>query len=218
MKFLSPLVSVTIDDGWKSAYTYALPLLKKHHAKATFYVITGAFDEPHRLSRDQVRRLASIGHEIGAHTRNHLRLENVPSSREKRDQIVWCQDDLSDLGILAETFAYPYGEYDETYKRLIKEEGFTAARSVIRGYNDRTTDKFLLRVQGIRNTTSIEEMKGWVDEVRRNSLWLILMFHQIDYSNSNFATTPELFDEILSYINLHWVEIDVVKNIAHLLG
>jgi len=67
-------VVLTFDDGWKSVEG-ALPLLKKHGFKATFFIITGAADGrfgPDYLSWPQVESLAHDPQfEIGSHSVTH---------------------------------------------------------------------------------------------------------------------------------------------------
>jgi len=52
-------------------------------------------------------------------------------------------------------FAYPFGEYDKRVISTVKQPGFSGARSVIRGFNDRTTDHYLLRCQAVKVTTPV---------------------------------------------------------------
>jgi peptidoglycan/xylan/chitin deacetylase (PgdA/CDA1 family) len=67
-------VVLTFDDGWKSL-DEAVPLLKKHGFKATFFIITGAADGrfgPDYLSWPQVEALAREPlFEIGSHSVTH---------------------------------------------------------------------------------------------------------------------------------------------------
>ncbi len=37
---------LTFDDGYKDDVTQALPLLRRYHDKATFYLISGTIDSP----------------------------------------------------------------------------------------------------------------------------------------------------------------------------
>lgn len=41
-----PRVAVTFDDGYLNNLEFALPLLKKYEVPATFYIVTGALDNP----------------------------------------------------------------------------------------------------------------------------------------------------------------------------
>src|SRR3954464_13407154 len=50
-------VLLTFDGGSAGQYTRALPLLRRHHFVATFFVMTVVLDKPGWLTSGQVRRL-----------------------------------------------------------------------------------------------------------------------------------------------------------------
>jgi peptidoglycan/xylan/chitin deacetylase (PgdA/CDA1 family) len=54
-------VLLTFDDGFASQYTRALPILRRHHFVATFFVMTVVPDKPGWLSRREVRALDHAG-------------------------------------------------------------------------------------------------------------------------------------------------------------
>ena len=60
---------ITVDDGYVVASPNILPVLRRHHMVATFYVITGRYHEQGFLNEAQVRRLDAAGMDIGARTR-----------------------------------------------------------------------------------------------------------------------------------------------------
>lgn len=63
------IVVVTFDDGYESDYTYALPILEKYGAKATFFVFGGAIGKKEYMTKEQVKLLsASKCAEIGNHS------------------------------------------------------------------------------------------------------------------------------------------------------
>lgn len=64
-----PLVALTFDDGpTAEGIDAVLPLLKHHHAKATFFLIG------ERVQTPLVQRIVAEGHEIGNHSFNHHRM------------------------------------------------------------------------------------------------------------------------------------------------
>ena len=68
----SKAVAITFDDGWR-ADIEAEKLLLKYNQKATFYILSGAFDDPSYLSKADLQSLSANNNvEIGAHTQTHF--------------------------------------------------------------------------------------------------------------------------------------------------
>ena len=73
------LVVLTFDDGVKSQYTFAAPILCECGFNATFYVTEGLnflTDKTRYLTWEEVRELHDLGFEIGNHTRQHKSVAN----------------------------------------------------------------------------------------------------------------------------------------------
>jgi peptidoglycan/xylan/chitin deacetylase (PgdA/CDA1 family) len=105
-------VLLTFDDGSAGQFANALPLLRRHHFVATFFVMTVVLGKPGWLSRGQVRALDRAGMTIGAHTWDH---SAVPAY-QSRDWQVQIDDPTRALGDLVghpiRLFAYPFGLWD----------------------------------------------------------------------------------------------------------
>ncbi|CAN7362529.1 bifunctional polysaccharide deacetylase/glycosyltransferase family 2 protein [Arthrobacter sp. LjRoot14] len=73
-------LALTFDDGPDPVWTpQILDVLRKHHVRATFFVVgSAAIDNP-----DLVRRIIAEGHEIGVHTLTHTDLGTAPSWRRE---------------------------------------------------------------------------------------------------------------------------------------
>ena len=71
-------LALTFDDGPDPVWTpQILDVLRKHHVRATFFVVgSAAIDHP-----DLMRRIIADGHEIGVHTLTHTDLGTAPSWR-----------------------------------------------------------------------------------------------------------------------------------------
>lgn len=66
--------------------------------------------------------------EIGGHTRDHPHLSKIPSERQKSEIVNNIQDikkglELVGLEYQITSFAYPYGDFDERVKKILKENG-----------------------------------------------------------------------------------------------
>src|SRR4051812_30649626 len=102
-------VLLTFDDASAGQYTQALPILRRRHFVATFFVMTVVLGKPGWLTRGQVRALDRAGMTIGAHTWDHSAVPGY-SGRDWRTQIDDPTRDLSGLvGHPVRLFAYPFG-------------------------------------------------------------------------------------------------------------
>lgn len=60
---------LTFDDGYESDYKYVLPILEKHNAKATFFIVGSMLNSPFYLTDSQLKKLADSPYaEIGNHS------------------------------------------------------------------------------------------------------------------------------------------------------
>ena len=101
----------------------------------TGYGIIGTFYIPRASKRitpmQKVDLLAlAAKHEIGAHTVNHAHLTLIPQS-EAKTEIEGSKFYLEDItGKKINMFCYPFGEFNEDTKQIVKAGGFIGARTV----------------------------------------------------------------------------------------
>jgi peptidoglycan/xylan/chitin deacetylase (PgdA/CDA1 family) len=120
-------VLISVDDGYVDGLEEILPVLRRHHMIATFYIITGRFHEPGFLTAGQVRRLDAAGMDIGAHTRTHVSLPAL-SGAALISQVAGSRHDLERvLGHPVDFFAYPYGVFTPAVVSAVRRAGFVLA-------------------------------------------------------------------------------------------
>ena len=84
------VIYLTFDCGYENGNTEPiLDALKKHDAKATFFVV-GHFLE---TAPDLVKRMANEGHAVGNHTYHHLDMPTISDMEDFRKEM----DDVADL-------------------------------------------------------------------------------------------------------------------------
>ncbi len=116
------------DDGHDNNW-FVYQEMKKRGMTATFYVISQRLE----LTPAQWKQIDDDGFEVTAHTRTHPDLRGV---RDLAAEITGSKHDIElMLGHPVRTFAYPYGKYNETIKRVVRESGFEMAVSTNGGYN-----------------------------------------------------------------------------------
>jgi peptidoglycan/xylan/chitin deacetylase (PgdA/CDA1 family) len=129
--------AITFDDGWRSQYDNALPVLIKYHIPATFYIYTGVIGSPAYMTWDDLQMLVAIHMEIGDHTKTHPRLTKI-DPRNIHEELVQSKHVLEKhLHVPVTDFAFPYGNYNATIIEYVKNAGYISARTSNPGtYND----------------------------------------------------------------------------------
>lgn len=90
----------------------------------------------HILGWDALRRLASEGVTLGAHTRNHPIMNHL-SSAEIQAEVMGSRQDLTrEIGFVPLTFAYPSGIYNQEVVKVVERAGFKLAFTTERGINN----------------------------------------------------------------------------------
>ena len=104
------VVILNFDDGRKSQYTQAKPILDKYGFKATFYAVCNYLDNKKGyMSWKDIETLYKEGHDIGSHSMNHAHLEKL-SKKGVSFEVAQSKKCFEDHGINATTFAYPFNE------------------------------------------------------------------------------------------------------------
>ena len=129
-------VAITFDDGYRSVYAEAYPLLKQRQWPFTIFVNTGAIDAGSGAvaTWDQLREMSANGASIANHSIDHKhllqRLAGENSAQWHRR--VAADINQAEARILAEVgqsyrlLAYPYGEYSAKLQLLLKSLGYAA--------------------------------------------------------------------------------------------
>jgi peptidoglycan/xylan/chitin deacetylase (PgdA/CDA1 family) len=139
-----PGLILTFDDGLRTHYDVAAPLLEEHGFVGWFFVPLQFVDTPveqqvafaraHRIqasapppdgriamSWEELRDLVRRGHVVGCHTRTHLRLADGTPPELLEDEIVAAKTDLeARLGGSVEHFCWVGGE-EGSYSRAAAE-------------------------------------------------------------------------------------------------
>jgi peptidoglycan/xylan/chitin deacetylase (PgdA/CDA1 family) len=125
-------VTTSWDDGHRLDGRLSA-LLKNYGIKATFYISPRdhEFSAAERLTDAEIQKL-SESFEIGAHTMTHPRLDKISDS-VAREEIVASKRYLEKLlNKTIVSFCYPGGRYTKSHPPMVREAGFSYARSVRR--------------------------------------------------------------------------------------
>ena len=88
------------------------------------------------LNWEELRELAREGVTLGAHTRTHPILTQMPLPKA-RMEIRGSQEDLhQQIGKVSPIFCYPNGTYNEAILRVMRDEGFLLSLTTEDGFNN----------------------------------------------------------------------------------
>jgi peptidoglycan/xylan/chitin deacetylase (PgdA/CDA1 family) len=142
---------ITIDDGYRSGYSHAWPILKKHGYPFTMFIYTNFVKgQPNAggqsLTWEELAEMRDAGVDIQSHSVAHqnLRAKTGKYQREFPTYEDWVRHEMVDskkmleqrLGIAVNCFAYPYGNHSEFIRKAAQEAGYEAAFTV---YGQRLT-------------------------------------------------------------------------------
>ena len=160
---------ITADDGYRDNLTRMLPLLEQYDMKATVYVVSNEthnrWDADHPtnpdtkvplLTEDEIRALEASGRvEIGGHTLSHAKLDEVPEAEQRREIIENKQALEAILGHPILSFAYPFGNLNDSAKQQAIAAGYQFAVATDSGPRAMHRDPFQIRRIGIFPRTSV---------------------------------------------------------------
>lgn len=110
-------IVLTFDDGWKSNYLPAMPIMRKYGLSATVFVVSGFVNTEGYMSWKQLNEMYEAGFSIQSHTAGHRAL-NLLSDAEITDELGRSKAVLEDnLGVRVDFLSAPHGMID---KRVIR--------------------------------------------------------------------------------------------------
>ena len=129
-------VLITFDDGSRSCYTRAYPVMRPLGFTATVFIVGSHIggqatwdrnplrSEEDLLSLEEIRELIREGWEIGAHSMTHGRFTQLPMEVVDRE----IRSSKTHLDKIFSTsvgsFCYPYGSYAPAHTQVVQSAGF----------------------------------------------------------------------------------------------
>ena len=147
---------ISFDDGWKSQYEVAWPIMKKFGYPFTMFIYTegvrgGSLGGGGAITWEQLAEMRDNGVDIQAHSATHQDLREghtitlaSPGGKKTRTKLTgpqyeqWVQNEVvgskelleQRLGIKVNCFAVPFGNYNEHVKKLARNAGYEAMFTV----------------------------------------------------------------------------------------
>jgi len=151
-------VLLTFDDGYSDFLSEAVPVLRRHDFSATMFLVaerigqTALWDAEYGdcaplMSWEEIKSLQALGIEFGAHSCIHKKMTQMESGELAEDTRRTREILEEGLGVQVPTLAYPYGDQNESVRRIVGEAGTTAAVTTEEGISKLGDD--LLRLPRI---------------------------------------------------------------------
>ena len=162
-------VVLTIDDGYRSTYEVAFPILRKYGFHATVFLYSDFVGAPDALTWPQMKEMESSGLvSIQPHSKTHANLTlRLPgeSDAKYRDRMRAEVDSpirlIQDrLAVASSAYAFPYGDVNDTVVDLLKRQGVHIGVTVTPGGNGFFAYPFMLRRSMVFGGDSIEVFKS----------------------------------------------------------
>ena len=164
-------VLITMDDGYRSVYKIAFPILKEYGYTATLFIYTSFVGvSKMAITWDQLREMKAYGCIIGSHTINHSDLSQPKEGETESQFIARIKAELNgskqilDKKLAQNTYflAYPYGYYDQRSMQMARAAGYKMAMSVKRGGNPFFANPLILR----RDQILQKDMQSFISRLK----------------------------------------------------
>jgi peptidoglycan/xylan/chitin deacetylase (PgdA/CDA1 family) len=147
-------VVVTIDDGYRSTYDIAWPVLRKYKFPATVFLYSDFVGVPDALTWAQMREMVASGLvDIQPHSKTHANLtirqpdetEARYRERVKRELDGPIEAIRAQLGAKSVAFAFPYGDVNDVVVGELRARGVALGATVTPGGNAFFAPPYMLR-------------------------------------------------------------------------
>jgi peptidoglycan/xylan/chitin deacetylase (PgdA/CDA1 family) len=167
----SKAIVITADDGWKSVYTYMLPIIKKHNVPVTLFIYPQTISEgKNAMTWEDLKELQQTGlFDIQSHTYDHpnfkktkRRLSAASYEKYVDMQLTKSKKILEEkMGKQITLLAWPFGIYDDYLEQHAAKAGYDMAfsidyRSANKSYKPMAQPRFMIiEAQTMQTFTSI---------------------------------------------------------------
>jgi peptidoglycan/xylan/chitin deacetylase (PgdA/CDA1 family) len=155
-------VVLTIDDGYRSVYEHAWPVLQEFGYPFTVFLYVKATENKHwnYMTWDQAREMKAAGVDFQNHGYAHHRLVDRPDDMNDADYLSWIRADLAvSTRIMSEEmqerpqfYAVPYGEYNQAVIDTTRSFGYEAILMQDPGSISQDSDVFSMPREPILGT------------------------------------------------------------------
>lgn len=151
-------ISITIDDGYKDSID-GIEILAEKNIPFTIYITSSLINKNNYMNSNDIYNISLINNcVIGAHGHNHLRLAEHDPQIQKTELKKSKHIIENIIGKSINTFSYPHGSFNTNTIEIAKQLGYQSAASSIKGFNNKSTNKFMLKRSEIIASDNISEL------------------------------------------------------------
>jgi peptidoglycan/xylan/chitin deacetylase (PgdA/CDA1 family) len=216
--FREPIITITFDDGWKSIFTEAFPLLEEFGVNTTQFIASGVIDLPSYMSAGQIKAMQAGHHEIGSHSDTHARLPEL-DALSLEHEVSGSKTLLEAIfGHEIEGFASPYSEHNATTEAVIKT-AYSYHRTTDWPYINEAEgfDEYDIFSFPIRRNTSDTELATLIAQTQRTKSWLVLTYHNLSEGEDEYGVTAQQFRRQLQLIKDSGIKTATIREFVQAL-
>jgi hypothetical protein len=219
-----PIVVITFDDADPSVYNFAYKNMRATDSSwaATHFFPVLFMDLPNYVTLDQIKEMERAGWETGGHATTHANLSSIPLDSVRR-QVMESYSFLASNGLSHESFAYPFGNYNDTVRKIVAEY-FPIIRTAHDYENLGVLDKKELGYFAVKGGCTKDDVIGRVEKAKTLGARLVIIgFHAIiPDSTANpppvYWAKESVFMEFLKYVKNEELPVLTLKAAVKELG
>ena len=199
--------TITFDDGNKSDVSVAAPIMSRYGFRGVSYVIPTLIGNSGYMNMSDLRKLQSLGWDIGSHGYEHKDLTQI-TGEELRAEIRQSKEWLIENGFGEGALHYsaPSGQISDEAVQEMKNHGFLTLRTDL--HADTTTKNQLetlppanpyriMAVGMFADAPSLTNIEALIDNAIQSKSWVVFMFHgggsgSVSMSVERFAAIMEM--------------------------
>lgn len=152
-------VLLTFDDGYADNYTHAMPILQKYGFPATMFMSPGTIGDGYYVSWEQAKEMKEAGWDIQPHGMTHPHLPKLGAEAQEQEIADARKLIEEHLGVTADVYCYPYGEYNRDTLKILEKLGFRYAFTIRQGKTDASQPGFELKRIFVNGEASLQ---SWI--------------------------------------------------------
>lgn len=210
------ILSLTFDDGCRSVYYEARPLLRARDLGATAYIVPSWVKDHGAtyMSWSDLRELSELGWDIGSHTMTHASLKGADDSTLQYE-LGQSRIELRSRGFDAVSFSLPYGLYDQRALDAARMY-YESCRAVGHSLNPPVefADPHLLLSKTSQPWLPLEFYMADIDSVAASGGWYVLNNHRVwPECTADCCIQTQVLADLIDYALASGLRVTSIRNV-----